>query len=46
MDVQGCHLWIASVKMIDSGPQRGRFKFTALKFDFCFALPQVEIFCR
>lgn len=45
MDVQGCHLWIASVKMIDSSPQRGRFKFTALKFDFCFGLPQVEIFC-
>ena len=30
MDVQGCHLRIASVKMIDPSPQRGRLKFTAL----------------
>lgn len=30
MDVPGCHLRIASVKMIDPSPQRGRLKFTAL----------------
>lgn len=29
MDVQGCHLRIASVKMIDPSRQRGRLKFTA-----------------
>lgn len=45
MDVQGCHLWIASVKMIDWSPQRGRFKFTAPQLNFCFGFPQVERFC-
>lgn len=43
MDVQGgCHLQIASVKMIDPGPQRGRLKFTALEFNMHCAFPQVR----
>ncbi len=42
MDVQGCHLRIASVKMIDPGPQRGRLKFTALEFNSHCASPQVR----
>lgn len=29
MDVQGCRLRIASVKMIDPSSRRGRLKFTA-----------------
>lgn len=29
MDTQGCHLRIASVKMIDPSPRRGRLKFNA-----------------
>lgn len=43
MDVRGCHLRIASVKMIDPSPQRGRLKFTALEFKLplCFP-PQVR----
>lgn len=37
MDVQGCHLQIASVKMIDPSLQRGQLKFTTpnLKLALC-----------
>lgn len=38
MDVQGCHLLIASVKM---GPQRGRLKFTTLALNLHSAVPPV-----
>ena len=41
MDVLGCHLLIASVKMIDPSPQRGRLKFTATALNLHFAFPPV-----
>lgn len=42
MDVQGCHLRIASVKMIDPSSQRGRLKFTALELNLHCAFPRVR----
>lgn len=42
MDAQGCHLRIASVKMIDLSLKRGRLKFKALEFNLQCAFPQVS----
>lgn len=42
MDVQSCHLRIASVKMIDPSLQRGQLKFTALELNLHCAFPLVR----
>lgn len=42
IDVQGCHLRIASVRMIDPSLQRGQFKFTLLALNLHCAFPQVR----
>lgn len=44
MDVRGCHLRIASVKMIDPSPRRGRLKFTAPERNLHRALASSQIF--
>lgn len=45
MDVQGCHLQIASVKMIDPSLLKGRLKFTALELNLRCAFPSSQALC-